>query len=101
VPIACSLELGGRRVHALDNCCVGSAATFANGKKSIASLPLLELVKQCRHELRTSASERVAKRHGAPVHVELLKVGSQSLAPSQGHRRKGLVDLVEVHVLDL
>ena len=42
----------------------------------------------------------MADRNRTVVHVELLRIGPSGLQPRQRRRREGLVDLIEVDVVD-
>jgi hypothetical protein len=57
-------------------------------------------VQQGGHQLGSSSSQGVAQRAPTPVDVELAQVCAQLPLPCQGHHSEGLVDLVQVDVLD-
>src|SRR5439155_21723294 len=84
----------------LDDRHVGLSATFAHRLQAVAPAGALELVEQGRHQTHAGGTERVAERDGAPVHIDLGKVGPGLPLPCEHDGGERLVDLDEVDVVE-
>ena len=77
------------------------AAADAGGAEPVAAAAAAELMQQVQGDAGAAGAERVAERDGAAVHVGPLAVEAQLLLDRQVLRREGLVDLDQVHVVEL
>src|SRR5258708_2953179 len=88
--------MAGRSLEQLDDRDVGQAAAFAHGLQAPLLVAGLQRVEKRGHQLRARRAQRVAKRDGAAVDVELGRVRARGLQPGHRHRGEGLVHLEEV-----
>src|SRR5690606_33452869 len=87
--------------EAFDDRDVGHAPALAHGLQAVALATVAQRMDERGHELGAGAAERVAERDRPAVDVEPVHVGAEALHPGERHGREGLVDLVEVDVLEL
>src|SRR6185312_1163048 len=88
-------------VHALDDDRGGHAAAGAHRDEAALQVAALELVEHRADQHRTGGADRMAERHGAAVHVDLLAVELEVTDELLRHHGECLVDLEEVDVLEL
>src|SRR3954451_21754332 len=89
-------ELGA--IH-LEHDRVALATTRADRRAAEAAAAAAELVDEGAHDPPAGGADRVAQRDRAAVHVDPVLVDAEHPHRVKRHRREGLVDLPEVHVL--
>src|SRR3954451_16957791 len=95
-------ELAGRRLPAvdLDQHGVALAAARADARHAEAAAPATKLVHERAHDPRAARPERVAECDRAAVHVHLALVDTEHPHRIERDRRKRLVDLEQLDVVD-
>src|SRR5260221_9825135 len=76
-------------------------AADAERREPVLALPLAELGDEREREPRARRAEWMPERDRAAVHIRLVAVEAELLLDCQVLRREGLVDLDDVHLLDL
>src|SRR5207253_9172984 len=76
-------------------------ATDPGRREPVALLALAQLVREREREPRARRAERMPERDRAAVHVGPLAIETEILLHRQVLGRERLVDLDQVHVLDL
>src|SRR5947209_15810232 len=99
-----SKKAAGVRLSAaidLDDHRVALAATGADCGTAEATAPPAQLEHQRAEDARAGGANRVAERHRAAVHVDLVLVDAEHPDRVQGDRGERLVDLPQVDVIGL
>src|SRR5258708_4433985 len=94
-------DAGRAQLDALEDRRDALTAADAERRERVLAVALAELGDEREREPRTRGAERMAESDRAAVHVRLLAIEPEVLLDREVLRREGLVDLHQIHVLDL